>query len=227
MSPVPTLSPTVHRAAPRVADRSGGWRRPADGTAAVLVLGVVATAAVVTDAVSSEADVGLVGIALVSAAAAVTLRQALRGRAGRPERTSRRAAATGSAAALFVAAFLSSVGVLERLGPEVTGSAAFAVGVAAMSVVLLVVLPLALVAFSWTVSRDRRLGWSTRVLPWAFVSVVAVGAVAVAVTSGGPESWLQAAAVATASAVLAGLSSGLSRAAADGASGPARRTQDR
>jgi membrane protein implicated in regulation of membrane protease activity len=226
MTPAPSSSTTVDRAQPRVADRAGGGSRSASSPAAVLVLvlGLAATAAVVTDAVSGGADLGLVSLALLSSAVAVTLRQALRGRAGRPERTTRRAAATGSAAALFVAAFLSCVGVLERLGPEVTSSAAFAVGVAAMSVVLLVVLPLALVVFSWAVSRDRRLRWWTRVLPWAFV---AVGAVAVAVTAGGQVVWLQAAAVAMAGAALTGVTAGLSRAAAGRASGPARRTQDR
>jgi hypothetical protein len=111
-----------------------------------------------------------------------------------------------------VATFLASVGVLERMGPEVTGSAAFAVGVAGMSLLLLVVLPLALVVFGWGVLQDRRLGRCMRVLPGALLLVVVVAAVAVAVTDGSQELWLQAAAVAAAGATLTGFSAGLSRA---------------
>jgi hypothetical protein len=146
----------------------------------------------------------------MTVALASTLVQAVRARIGRPWRRSRRAAAVGTAASLFVAAFLSSVGVLERMGPQVTGSAAFGAGVAMMSVTLLIVLPLALVVFAWGVSQDRRLAGWVRALPWAVMLVVALTAVTVAVARGSQELWSQAVAAVVASALLTGFSAGVS-----------------
>lgn len=180
--------------------------------AAVLVSCLVALAALVADAASGEAQLAIVGVAAMALALAVTMTQALRADVGRPSRTTRRAAATARAASVVVAAFLACVGVLERSGPQVTSSAAFAAGVAVMSVLLLVVLPLALVVVGWGVLRDRRLGAGTRMLPWLLVLVVAGSAVAVALTGGSRELWLQTAGVAAAGAALTGLSAGLSRA---------------
>lgn len=110
--------------------------------AAVLVTCLVALAALVADAASGEAELAIVGVAAMALALAMTMTEALRADVGRPSRTTRRAAATARAASVLVAAFLACVGVLERSGPQVTSSAAFAAGVAVMSVLLLVVLPL-------------------------------------------------------------------------------------
>jgi hypothetical protein len=95
------------------------------------------------------------------------------------------------------------------MGPEVTGSGLFALGVAGMSVLLLVVLPLALVIFGWTVARDPRLtGW-LRVLPGATVTVLAATSVAAAMIGGGRELWLQATAVIVSGALLTAFSTGV------------------
>jgi hypothetical protein len=144
-------------------------------------------------------------------ALAITLTQAVWARVGRPWRVTRLAARAGTASSLFVATFLAGVGVLERMGPEVMESTVVAAGVAVMSVLLLVVLPLSLVAFGWGVWKDQRLSGRMRALPWTLLVVVAAGAVAVAVTDGGQELWLQASAVALAGATLTGFSAGLSR----------------
>jgi hypothetical protein len=206
---------TVHDAA--LARR--GTDRILDSPATVLVACLGGGTAFVADAVAGQAAFGLVGLAVMALALALSLTQAVRTRVGRPWRTTRRAAVAGGAACLFVAAFLSSVGVLERLGPQATSSALFAAGVAVMSVVLLIVLPVSLVVFGWGVSRDARLeGWM-RVLPWALLLVVALGAAVVAVTRESVELWLQAAAVAVVGALLTAFSAGVSS-AGRGASPP-------
>jgi hypothetical protein len=210
------MSPTSHasRRAARIA-----WRRPdvlhrdvlRDRTSpqAVLVLSLLACAAFVADAVSSASRFGLLGLAALGVSVALTLRQALRAHVGRPWRTSRRAASAGTAASLVVSVFLASVGVLERMGPEVTGSGLFALGVAGMSVLLIVVLPLALVVFGWTVARDPRLTWWVRVLPGATVTVLAATSVTAALIEGRQEFWLQASAVFVSGALLTAFSVGL------------------
>ena len=132
------------------------------------------------------------------------------------------ASSTGTAASLVVSAFLASVGVLERMGPEVTASAPFALGVAGMSVLLLVVLPLALVVFGWTVARDARLASWVRVLPGATVTVLAATAVTAALVDGGRELWLQATAVAVSGALLTAFSAAVAGADRDASHDPAR-----
>jgi hypothetical protein len=92
-----------------------------------------------------------------------------------------------------------------------------------MSVVLLVVLPLALVVFALGVWRDRRLAAWMRVLPWALVLVLAVTAVTVAVAGAGVELWSQALAVAVVGALLTALSAGSSHAGGSAGSSPLRR----
>jgi hypothetical protein len=201
-----------HQTAPRVRAPLRAWDVGVRGPAAVLACTVLAVAAMVADAVSGEARLGLVGLAAMALALALVLWQAERARVGRPRRVSRLAARTGTASSLVVATSLSVVGVLERLGPEVTDSAAFAAGVAVLSVLLLVVLPLALVVFGWVVWRDRRLDGGLRVLPGIVLLVVALAAVAVALTDGRRELWLHAAAVAVAGAALSSFSAGSSRA---------------
>lgn len=219
-----TVDQTVEHDA---ASRLRGLDRLLDSPVTVPVGCLAGSAAFIADASSGEADLGLVGVAVMTVALAVTLTQTTRAGVGRPWRTSRLAATTGTAACLFVAAFLSSVGVLERVGPQVTSSAPFAAGVAAMSVVLLVVLPLALVLFACGVSQDRRLDGWMRVLPGALVLVVAVTAVTVAVAGGDPESWLQAAAAAVVGALLTSFSAGLPRAGRSGGSEMQRRGASR
>jgi hypothetical protein len=191
------------------------------GFASVLASSLLAVAAVVADAVSGEARLGLIGIVLLALALAITLTQAVRARVGRLWRMTRLAARAGTASSLFVATFLACVGVLERMGPEVMGSTVVTAGVAVMSVLLLVALPLALVVFGWGVWKDRRLSGRMRVLPWTLLVIVAVGAVALAVTDGSQELWLQAAAAAVAGATLTGFSAGLSRRSSAGP-GPSR-----
>jgi hypothetical protein len=170
--------------------RGGALRSPLP----VLLCGLLATAAFGADAALGEANLELAGFALMALSLALALAQAQWAHVGSPWRMSRLAAATGTAASLFVAAFLSSVGVLERMGPQVTNSAVFGAGVAGMSVIFLIVLPVALVVFSWGVFQDRRLsGWLRR-LPWAIVVVVVLEALAVAGTEGSGQLWLQVAA---------------------------------
>lgn len=181
--------------------------------APVLAGCALGVAALVADAASGRARFALVGVALMTLALALTSAQAARAGVGRPARTGRLAARAATAASLFVAAFLASVGVLERGGPQVTGSAVFAAGVAVMSVVLLAVLPLALLVLGRAVVQDRRLDVGVRAMPWTLLLVVLLAVVAVAVTDGGQERWLQAASAAAAGAVLTGFSTGLSRAA--------------
>ena len=197
-------------------------RQDRTGPQAVLVLSVLACAAFVADAVSDESRFALLGLAALGVGVAVTLRQALRAQVGRPWPTSRRAASAGTAASLVVAAFLAFVGVLERMGPEVTQSAPFALGVAGMSVLLLVVLPLALVVFGWTVARDARLTTWVRALPAATVTVLAATAVTAALVDGAQERWLQATAVAVSGALLTAFSAAVAGADRDASHDPAR-----
>ena len=189
----------------------GRERRHGRAGRAVLLCCLLATVVFATDAAWGEGSLGLAGLTLMVSALALTLTLALWARVGRPWRMTRRAAATARAASVFVAAFLASVGVLERMGPDVTSSAAFGAGVAASSGILLVVLPLALVAFGWGVFQDRRLSRWMRVLPWALVLVIALTGVAVTATSGSDESWWQAAGVVVVGALLTGFSAGLER----------------
>lgn len=176
---------------------------------AVLALVLAGAAAFLADALSGRAGPALGGTALLALALAVTLRQARSAGVGQPERTGRRAAATATASSVFVAAFLSCVGPLERLRPEVTDSVVFASAVAVMSVVLLVVLPLSLLAFGWAVARDRRLERQVRALPSALVLLLAVTAASAAVADGRPELWLQAGAAVVAGVLLTVFSAGV------------------
>lgn len=212
MTLAPATDTPVAPAAPRGARAPVGARsRAAIRPATVLAGCLLGVAALVADAASGEARLALVGLVAMAVALAMTLTQAVRSQVGRPWRTSRLAARAGRAACVFVAASLASVGGLERMGPQVTQSAVFAAGVAVLSVVLLVVLPLALVVFGGCVLQDRRLGGCVRVLPWTLLLVVAAAVVALAVTDGGLELWLHAAAVAAAGAALVGFSAGVSR----------------
>ena len=212
MSATPTAS-TVSHMTDRGAEVPGRGVDRALNSPAVLVACLLGSAASVADAASDQADLGLAGVVFMAVALAVTLMQAVRARVGRPSRTSRLAATTAASGSLVVAAFLASVGVLERMGPQVTSSTAFAAGVTGMSVVLFVVLPLSLGVFGWAVSQDRRLGAWMRVLPWVLLLVTAGAGVTVAVTAGSLELWFQAAATAVVGALLTGFSAGSSRAA--------------
>ena len=208
---VPASTAAAQAAPPSVA----AGRAPG-GAAPVVVSSVLGVAVLLADAVSGQGRLGLVGVALLSLALAGSSMQVVRARVGRPLATTRLAARTAAGSSLFVATFLSAVGVVERTGPEAVDSPVFAAGVAVMSVVLLVVLPLSLVVLARGLVRDRRLPTSLRLLPSAVLFVAAAACVAVAVTDGRQELWACVVAGAAAGAALTGLSVGLARARSRG-----------
>ena len=203
-----TSSTAVAQAMPS----SGTAGHGLDSAAPVVVSSALGVAALLLDAVSGEARLGLLGVALLSLALAGTSMQVVRARVGRPQARTRLAARTAAGSSLFVATFLSAVGVVERTGPAGVENPVFAAGVAVLSVVLLVVLPVALVVLGRGVAGDRRLRMPVRMLPSAVPVVVATACVAVAVTDGRQELWACVAAGAAAGAALTGFSAGLARA---------------
>ena len=213
------MTVTASTAAAQAPPSSVAAGRARGGAAHVVVSSLLGVAALLVDAVSGEARLGLVGVALLSLALAGSAVQVVRARVGRPQATTRVAARTAAGSSLFVATFLSAVGVVERTGPEAVQSPVFAAGVAVMSVVLLVVLPLALVVLARGVAGDRRLRRQVRLLPSAVPVVVATACVAVAVTDGRQELWACVVAGAAAGAALTGFSAGLTRARSRGVVG--------
>ena len=205
------MTPPTATAPPLAAPPVLRTPRALDAPAPVFALSLLALTAVTVDAVTGEARLVLGSLVLLGLALAVTMAQSLAAGAGRPERTSRLAARAAVGASLFVAAFLALVGVLERTAADVVESTAVAAGVALMSVLLLVVLPLALAVLGWCVWQDRRLTRSARVLPGTLLLVVLTAVAASLATDGTQERWLQAVAVAAAGAVLTGFSGGLPR----------------
>ena len=204
------MTVTASTAAAQAAPSSVAAGRAPGGAAPVVVSSALGVAALLVDAVSGEGRLGLVGVALLSLALAGSSLQVVRARVGRPQARTRLAARTAAGSSLFVATFLSAVGVVEQTGPEAVQSPVFAAGVAVTSVVLLVVLPLALVVLARGVAADQRLRRQVRLLPSAVPVVVAAAGVAVAVTDGRQELWACVVAGAAAGAALTGLSVGLS-----------------